>query len=348
VSTTASATAAGVVGREEELARVSAFLVDLAEGPYALLLEGGPGIGKTTIWQAGVATARERSYQVLACRPTGAEVQLSFAALGDLLAEVLVEALPELAPPRRRALEVALLLEEARGQQPDQRAVALAFLDVLLLLAGSSPVLVAVDDLQWLDAPTAAVLGFALRRVGSEPIGLLAALRIESGQTGPVELERLVPEERLAIGPLSVGALHRLLGTHLGTALPRPALLRLHEQSGGNPFFALGIARALDRIGGRVEPGEPLPGSGKARRAGARAPCRTAAIGAGSASPRDGAVRADDLGSQGRLRRRRHRHSASRACARGGPYPARGRAHSLHTPAARRRRLLRDRRCGAP
>jgi ATP/maltotriose-dependent transcriptional regulator MalT len=252
----------GVVGREEELELLRGFLADTATGPLALLLEGEPGIGKTTLWAAAVEGARDRCCRVLACRPAGAEVQLSFAALGDLLEEVLEESLPELPTPQRRALEVALLLEEAQGPPPDQRAIALAFLAVLRLLARSGPVLIAVDDAQWLDTPTAAVLEFALRRLGSEPIGLLAAVRQEEGRVALPELERVVPEgrlRRLAVVPLSVGELQRLLRLRLGAALSRPTLLRLHEASGGNPFYALELARALEQQGTEPEPGRPLP-----------------------------------------------------------------------------------------
>jgi DNA-binding CsgD family transcriptional regulator len=259
---TMSESAGDVVGREEELELMRGFLADAASGPLALLLEGEPGIGKTTLWAAAVKSARERSYLVLACRPAGAEVQLSFAALGDLLTEVLEGTLPELPTPQRRALEVALLLEEAQGPPPDQRAIALAFLGVLRLLARSGPVFVAVDDAQWLDTPTAAVLEFALRRVESEPIGLLAAVRREEGRVARLELERVVPEtrlRRLPVGPLSLGALQRLLRLRLGAGVARPTLVRLHEASGGNPFYALELARALERQGTEPEPGRPLP-----------------------------------------------------------------------------------------
>jgi DNA-binding CsgD family transcriptional regulator len=261
----ASVTASEVVGREEELALLSAFLVDVAEGPNALVLQGGPGIGKTTIWQAGVVAARERSCHVLASRPAGAEAQLSFAALGDLLEGVLEETLSELPQPQRRALEVALLLEEPGEPPPDHRAVALAVLRVLRLLVRSRPVVVAVDDLQWLDGPTASVLGFALRRLGSEPVGLLAALRTDDGQTAPGELEQVLSGQRvrrLAVPALSVGALHRLIRSRLGVAFPRPTLLRVHEASGGNPFYALELADALERQEGVESRGRlPIPAS---------------------------------------------------------------------------------------
>jgi DNA-binding CsgD family transcriptional regulator len=126
-------------------------------------------------------------------------------------------------------------------------------------------VVVAVDDLQWLDRPTASVLAFALRRVGSEPVALLATLRTEDDRTAFGELERVIREQRLRrleLGPLSVGALHRLIRSRLGVVFPRPTLMRLHEVSGGNPFYALELARALERHGGAESGGRlPIPES---------------------------------------------------------------------------------------
>jgi tetratricopeptide (TPR) repeat protein len=252
----------GPVGREEELEALSGFVAGVAEGPASFLLEGEPGIGKTTLWLSAVAVARGRGYCVLGCRPAGAEVQLSFAGLGDLLGDVLEEVLSGLPAPQRRALEVALLLEDSQGPAPDSRAIALAVLGGLRVLARSRPVLLAVDDLQWLDAPTEAALAFALRRLRDEPIGALFAFRSEAGGEGAADLRRVFPDERqarLRVGALSVGAVHRLVRSRLVVALPRPLLLRVHEASGGNPFYALELARALERVGGAVKPGVRLP-----------------------------------------------------------------------------------------
>ena len=170
-----------VVGRDSELAMVTAFLDALASGPSGLLLEGEAGIGKTTVWAAGVAGAAARSYIVLRARPAESEATLAFAVLGDLVDGVLVRVLPQLPPPQRRALEVALLMEDPAGSPPEQRAICLAFLSVIRLLSASGPVVVAIDDLQWADGPSAAALEFALRRFGSEPVGLLASVRIPAG-----------------------------------------------------------------------------------------------------------------------------------------------------------------------
>ena len=253
---------AELIGRQDELALLEEFLDGVPAGPCALLVRGEAGIGKTTLWQAGLGAARLRSQRVLSCRPAGSEAQLSFAALGDLLDGVLEEALPGLPAPQRRALKVALLLEEAEGAPPDPRALALAFLAVLRSLAETAPVIVAVDDTQWLDRPSAASLEFVARRLREEPVGLVLAQRTEGTGEAPLGLERALPAERLrhlTVGPLSLEALHRLLRARLGTTYSRPTLLRLAETSGGNPFYALEIARALLRSG--IEPtlGAALP-----------------------------------------------------------------------------------------
>jgi DNA-binding CsgD family transcriptional regulator len=121
-------------------------------------------------------------------------------------------------------------------------------------------VAIAVDDVQWLDPPSAFVLGFALRRMRDEPIAFLFALR--AGEADVLDLDRALPEERihrLVVGPLSLGALQRLLKDRLDLVLSRPRLRRVHELSGGNPFFALELGRAFKRGAVRLEPGESLP-----------------------------------------------------------------------------------------
>ena len=158
-----------VVAREQELASVAAFLDEPRAAPGALLLEGEAGIGKSTLWLAAVEQARERGLRVLSSRPAEAERTLAYAGLGDLLEGVLEETLPELLPPRRRALEIATLRDEAAGDPVDPRAVAVAVRDVLQLIGEAGPVAVAIDDVQWLDASSAGAIEFALRRLEAIP-----------------------------------------------------------------------------------------------------------------------------------------------------------------------------------
>src|SRR5262245_48381537 len=154
-----------VVGRDGELAAVSRFLDSAASGPSALVLEGEAGIGKTAVWRQGVAIARERLLWTLVARPGEAEARLGYAALGDLFGAVPEEAASGLAEPQRRAVDIALLRIEAEGTHADARAVSLGVLNILRSLAAMGPVLVAIDDVQWLDTASARSLQFAIRRL---------------------------------------------------------------------------------------------------------------------------------------------------------------------------------------
>ena len=169
----ATRAASGVVGRERELAALAAF-VGIGE-PAALALEGEAGVGKTTLWLAAVEEAERRGCQVLQSRPAEAEAHLAFAGLGDLLEQALDDAVDALPAPQAEALRVALLLERAGAAPRDERTLGVALLGLLRRLAAERPVLVAVDDVQWLDSATARVLAFAWRRLRSEPVGLLLA-----------------------------------------------------------------------------------------------------------------------------------------------------------------------------
>jgi len=113
-----------IVGREDELASQAAFVDDVREGPSVLVLEGEAGIGKSTLWLAGVRHARLQGVRALSAQPAEAERSLAHVGLGDLFEPVLDEVLPALTPPRRRALEVVLLRDEASGDPVDERALA--------------------------------------------------------------------------------------------------------------------------------------------------------------------------------------------------------------------------------
>src|SRR5215210_3135613 len=166
-----------IVGREAEVASLDAFLSGAEGESAALVLEGEPGIGKSTLWLCGVDHARAEGVRVLSSRPAEAERGLPFAGLGDVLDEVLDDVLPALPPPRRRALEVALLLEEPAEDAVDPRALGLATRNALEVLAADRDLLVAIDDLQWLDASSAAALAFAVRRLADRNVLLLLARR---------------------------------------------------------------------------------------------------------------------------------------------------------------------------
>ena len=248
--------AVDIVGREVEFASIHAFLQRPAEGPVALVLEGEAGIGKSTLWLTGVEAARERGFRVLVSRPAEAERGLAHAGLGDLFENVLESVLPALPAPRRHALEVALLVEEDPDGF-DPRTLGVAVRSALEVLAADGPVVLAIDDAQWLDPSSASALAFALRRLGDRSILLLLARRLGE-RTETLDLESAIRDdrvERLRVGPLSLGAIHQLLQAHLALTLARPTLLRVHETSGGNPFYALELVRAL---GADVGPTQPL------------------------------------------------------------------------------------------
>ena len=246
-----------LVGREDEVAALHAFLDTAGKGPGALVLEGEAGIGKTTLWSAGVEIARERGLLVLTSWPAEAERGLAFSVLGDLFASLTPELMDELPAPRRRALEVALLVEDADGEAFDPLAVGVAARTLLQRLARQQTVVVAIDDVQWVDAASAAVLEFALRRLEDEDVLVLLARRTGEDAAGTA----LAPAfaEQLAVRPLSLGALHRLLVARLGRPFSRHTLLRLHATSGGNPFYALELARVLAARTEPLDATEPLP-----------------------------------------------------------------------------------------
>ncbi|HXG75550.1 MAG TPA: AAA family ATPase, partial [Gaiellaceae bacterium] len=250
-----------IVGRERELAAVDEFLAVSSRAPAALVLEGEPGIGKTTLWQAAKARAVERGALVLASRAGSSEARLTFVGLSDLLSSLPGSVLEELPGPQRRALDIALLRAEADGPAPDRRAVSTAFLSVVQALARERPLVMAVDDVQWLDAPSLGVLEFTLRRLTDEPAAVVVTRRLT--ESGPGESFEAVLRERgarrLRVGPLTVAALHEIIKARLGRTFPRPTLVRIEQVSGGNPFFALEIARALEERGGQVSGPIPIP-----------------------------------------------------------------------------------------
>ncbi len=197
-----------IVGRDAELAFLKTFIGEMEGGAAALVLEGEAGVGKSTLWGAGVEYARAGGLSVLSSRPAEAERGLGNVGLGDLLEGVVDDVLPALLRPRRRALQVALLREEASGDPVDRRTLAVAVHDVLRFLGERGPILIAVDDVQWLDPSSSRALGFALRRLDASPVILLLARRLVEG-AHQSELERALSADRvrpLIVGPLSVGA----------------------------------------------------------------------------------------------------------------------------------------------
>ena len=247
-----------IVGRENELAAVEQFTLGIAEGPASLVLDGLAGIGKTAIWTAAVTAARLTGLAVRTCRCTESDAGWAFAGLGDLLDGLSSDelGLPDI---QRQALAGALLMAEGEVGQSGDRIVAVAVLGVLRALARSQPLLLAIDDIQWLDSSSRKVLSFALRRLQDEPVRLLASCRTGSLADFGAEASLGLPGERLLVGAASIGTLQRIVQLRLGQFLSRPTLTRLHRATGGNPMMFLEMARALQRRGREPEADEPLP-----------------------------------------------------------------------------------------
>jgi DNA-binding CsgD family transcriptional regulator len=285
------------VGRERELNVVSDFVARNSSGVLAIV--GEAGIGKTTVWREAIERAHAAGSRVALARPAEAEAKLSFAGLADLLADVPEEFFVGLPAPQRSGIDAALLRRHA-ARAPARRVVAAAFLSLLRALATDAPIVLAVDDVQWLDPPSAGILEFALRRLRDEAVCTVLSIRSQEVEKSALRLSHELRVEWLELGGLSVGALHRVLADTLGRTFSRPSLVRIAEASGGNPLYALEIARLLDRSEGAEISRLPVPKSLDAlvRRRVRALPrsTRTALLRAAAlARPDTAAVSADDL-----------------------------------------------------
>ncbi|HTI75792.1 MAG TPA: LuxR C-terminal-related transcriptional regulator, partial [Mycobacterium sp.] len=149
-----------------------------------------------------------------------------------------------------------LLRQLAADVVTDQRAVAAAFLSVLDRLTEHGPVLLAIDDLQWLDPSTVRVIAYVARRL-SGPVGLLATIRTEPDSTGStswLHLPRPDAIQRITLHPLSSHALETVVRAELGRPIPRAVMARIHQMSAGNPFYAVELARAFVESVGETLP----------------------------------------------------------------------------------------------
>jgi len=217
----------GLVGRDAELAHVARLSAGLGDGPRGLVARGAPGIGKTALWRAGLELLRDAGHRLLVSRPAEEEKSLGAGGLVDLFEET--------------HADVAALL---RSDDPMVRGRTV--LESLRGLARHGPVVVCIDDVQWLDSVSARALRFALRRLDEEPVGVLATQRAGPDIPDVLAVRGTFRPGRfdvVELGPLSLGALRRVLAESV-ESISRPMLARIHAASGGNPLFAIELARS--------------------------------------------------------------------------------------------------------
>ncbi len=250
---------AGLVNRPVEFRAISEFLHSTAERTSGLIIEGEAGIGKTTLWLTAKEQAQERGFHVLSARVGEAESVLAYAAVADLLGDLDPGILARLHDIQRLAVDRVLLRADADGPATDQRVAAAAFNSVVENLVVDKPVLVAVDNVQWLDSSSRAVVEYAARRFRGR-VGFLVTERCDPDFGKAMAWFQLAkPDnlERIRVSPLSLGGLHALISTRLGRSFSRPTMVRIAEISGGNPFYALELARAIHVGSGRAQPSLP-------------------------------------------------------------------------------------------
>ena len=243
--------ASGVVERPAAFRAVAEFLLSAGSAPSGLVIEGEAGVGKTTLWLTGISEARQRGFLTLTARAGQAETALAYAAVADLLGDVDPEVFADLPDVQRLAVDRVLLRADGEGPPTDQGVVGAALAAAIERLSADGPLLVALDDVQWLDPSSQAVVAFAARQLTGR-VGMLLTERTEhegAGAASWLQVGTSGEVDRVHVGPLSLGGLHALVSARLGRTFPRPTMVRIAEISGGNPFYALELARALEAGG---------------------------------------------------------------------------------------------------
>lgn len=256
------------------------------EGGGGVLLTGPAGIGRSTTVSQLVEEFGARGHRVLRCSPSSSDRDSPFLGLIDLLATVGDDTLAVLDTWERAVLEGALLRGTPHpGADPttgrDALVLRFAVRKVFAALGGAGPLLLAVDDVQWLDEPTARVLMFLARRAGPRP-AVLAALRTPAtdDDARPDHLADRPPERGSAaaqemctqpvhvvpVPPLTVREAAEVLDAHGMRGeppWPQQLIARLHRAGGGNPRTVLELGSALDERTGTgaalPDSAEPLP-----------------------------------------------------------------------------------------
>jgi DNA-binding NarL/FixJ family response regulator len=242
------------IARPAEWHRVREFTANEPTSPAVLAITGEAGAGKSTLWRSGVVAAQEAGHLVLRTEPSAGETDMSFAGLSDLLATELPGVADSVPAPQLEALEVALLLRAAAQQPPTAHGIGLAALAALRACVAQRPVLVAIDDVQWLDDASLETLTFAFRRMTGGPLTVLMAARTASspdpltaGEPTPPQgwrnlLLALSDRQVIELAPLDMWQIQHLLPDNVTAAQTR--LIARHSR--GNPFWAKAILASLD------------------------------------------------------------------------------------------------------
>lgn len=251
-------TARALVGREHELETIERLVAGVDEGGRSLVIRGAPGVGKSALLEAVGEELSGRGWRVLRTDGTPSERRLPFAALHKLLRPIIGEA-GRLHARQRHALLRVFGLED--GAAPGLFLVALAALELLAERAILGPVLVLVEDTQWLDRSTADVLGFVARRLESDPVLLLASGRdVDSDPLADSGL----PELHLsALDAASSAALLDASSPELRASRRRIVL----DAAAGNPLALVELPKALEDSVGETEVAGRLPMTDRLERA---------------------------------------------------------------------------------
>jgi DNA-binding CsgD family transcriptional regulator len=228
-----------LLGREAERARVDELLARARSGTSGVLVvRGEPGIGKSALLEH--AAAQASGARVMRARGIESEVELAFAGLHELLRPVLDE-LDRLPAPQAGALRGALgLVPDAAAERHLVGAGTLALLGVL---AEQRPVVVLLDDAQWLDGPSAAALLFAARRLLADAVAVIVAVR--DGEPSAFDGAGL---DELALGGLAPAAARELLAAHAKRPIAADTAAWLHAATGGNPLALTELAEEAPRL----------------------------------------------------------------------------------------------------
>jgi len=234
-----------VVGRSYESNAIADFLESVGTQPSALLIEGEAGVGKSTLWLAALEKAGDRGFHTLSAGASQAESVLEYGTVADLLVGVAPELFNGLPEVQKAAIDRVLLRADVEPSAGDWQLISGALTCIVQRLSKSAPVLVAVDDVQWLDHSSRAVIDDMARRLPPRA-ALLVTARCETGgasATPWLEVALSNRLTRLRVYPMCMSDLHKLLFARLGKPVPRPTMRRIAKTSAGNPFYALELAR---------------------------------------------------------------------------------------------------------